>query len=270
VQNVYMDWGQGKKLQIVDGEGEPFPQQANVFAFLETYSPVRIFTETAMSCKHPHERNEIIDYAKSLGSEILCLGTRTTRTYCKQWGISGELPDIVAAGIIRRIALETDALFVPIKKVTIRPPSLQRRADKLGIKGVTAQLGRYADAPENVQRCFGNGEQYDTTAKLFVQAALESDNRLDFIRQVGCYGHGYPNILRATFYRRVKTLALRIAGERSSKVIPTDVWSGLYKSCQKDLFKALKTLYYQVKQQQKRGQISFPKGTRLIPLSAVA
>ena len=272
MQNVAMDFGKGVKLQFCDWEGNALPQQKSVLEFLERYSPVRIFTETAMACKEPEERNSIIDYAQARGSVILTVGTRTTMTYRKLWGMPKDersgAGDLADAQLIRRIALETDALFLPIKKAEVREPNIQRRANRLTARRIAEVLGPPDD---NLSAfCDVKTGKYAKTTALFVQTALEQNTRKAFLRNVGAHGHGYPNYLRATFYRRVKTLVRQRLGVRGLSKVPLEQIDPIFREEQKRLFRALKVLFARVKQQQGTRTNLIPKRTKVIPAPAAA
>lgn len=245
MQNVYVDWGKAPKFIALDDEGNLLPVN-DIFDVLEKYSPVRVFIESTFESKEPEQRNTAIDFAQTMDSEILTLRPSITATYRKLWGIT-KTTDEVDAHVIRRIATETEVHFSKARKAEMRIPTIQRKADKLGVRGVVRHLGPYASAPSEIRNSLGDGKAYAKTAAMFVVAALESPTRKEFLRRVGCSGSGFPSVLRATFYRRVKTMVRQVFGVRSLKSIPQEMITPVFKQSQKLLHRALRQLYYQVR-----------------------
>jgi hypothetical protein len=82
---------------------------------------------------------------------------------------------------------------------TFEPPTLQRRADTLNL---VTYLGPPSMADGSVKTALVDDGKYAEETRLFVQVALDSDNREDFHHNLGAYANGHKSLQRAAFYRR--------------------------------------------------------------------
>lgn len=232
-----VDWGNPGKLVIfTDGKGsKPVRVEwaGNFEAWIHTLKAGDIvLVESPFEPYHHKTRNNIIDYCEQNGITLLTINPRETSNERINQGIvaikSDEDPqDIIDAKIIFNFLRQGTKHFPAAKKVEERPMTwkdevnMDRRNGWVGSMKLYQQLpaevpAEYLDALANGAKKYADGFVLPVIRAAVYVKSIGGD-RTQFERELGCYGGGFPSYLRATFYRRVRTLDQRILKVRSFK-----------------------------------------------------
>jgi hypothetical protein len=264
-----VDWGQNPEklviLEDVNGKPRRVKHDGRLFEFIKTLkNGDSVYLESPFEPYHRTIHNEIVDYAVKNGIAIFVINPRETANERMNQGIVGKDDDDTLdkedAKILFQFMVEKKKHFASPRPWEIRDETWQdainseRRIGWPSGDTMLAKLPPAKSVPDVHKDALLNGTIYsDGFVIPVVWAATETKkeggNRDDFERYLGNYGNGYPSYLRATFYRRVRTLdqrALEVKSFKKAGIVIIRDYPDVHKTNMKKVRKACRWLFSQV------------------------
>jgi hypothetical protein len=263
-----VDWSQNyEKLVIMtDGKGTKpirIKWESDFFSWVKTLnSGDTVLVEAPFEPYYHKTRNDIIDYCEQNGIQLLTINPRETANERINKGIvatsENDTLDIADAKIIFRFLKEGKKHFPKAKRAEEKELTWKDEVNMDRRNGWKQSVKMYTYLPESApvehaDALTNNGEYADGFVLPIIRAAVEvktnGGNRNLFEKYVGNYGAGYPSYLRATFYRRVRTLDQRVLGVRSFKKAGIKIiedYPEIHKRNMKKLRKASRWIFSQI------------------------
>lgn len=232
-----VDWSQNpdKLVIITDDENGGMKRvqwRGDFFSWIKTLQRGDIaLLECPFEPFHHHIRNSIIDYCESNGIILLTINPRETSNEAINRGLQpkskDDSRDLEDAKILFGFLVDGKKHLLKPRKVEVKPLTWDQECNMDRRNGWLESMKLYdylipECPPEHLEALTNNGEYADGFVLPMVRAAvevtLEGDGRRDtYDKYVGGYSGAQPSFLRATFYRRVRTLDQRVIGTRSFK-----------------------------------------------------
>lgn len=264
-----VDWSQNPEKLVIftDGKGvKPvrIKWESDFFSWIKTLkSGDTILVEAPFEPYHHKIRNDIINFCKANGINLLTINPRETANKRIELGVVAQSEedtlDIADAKIIFDFLKKGIKHFPKAKPAEEKPLTWKDEVNMDRRNGWKESLKLYSYLPtsapsEHLDSLTNGGKYADGFVLPVLRAAIhvksEGGNREQFEKYVGSYGAGYPSYIRATFYRRVRTLDQRSLGIRSFKKAGVQIvrdYPELHKENMKKVRKATRWIFSQAK-----------------------
>lgn len=261
-----VDWSQNhENLHIITDGRSSKPVRVDwsndFYSWIKTLkSGDTVLVESPFEPYHHKTRNDIIKHCETNGINLLTINPRETANERINLGMTyDEKTDGKDARIIFNFLKSGKKHFPKAKPAKERPLSWTDEVNMDRRDGWKESIKLYSLLPTSVpqehQDALVNGKKYaDGFVLPVLRAALQvkktGGDRNQFEKHVGSYGAGRPSYIRATFYRRVRTLDQRVLGVRSFKKAAINIivdHPDTHKENMKKVRKACRWIFSQVK-----------------------